>query len=250
MVGASPGDGGAPHVARLAVVVAAHAVHHLPVVPHDEVPRPPRVHVDEPRLGRVLVQVAQQDARLRHRHADDAAGVGRQVERLAAGHRMRAHQPLAHRPEHRPLLVRVVEHAERAARVHQRVLADQVLDQRLRGRVERVVGRAHVGELGVAAHRIHHPGRQQRVLGRDRPERAVGVPEHVAEVEERARGSRARAAGRPCRGWRRRSCPICRRLSSGLVMLPPRASSSAPKLRLNAICCSSVIFWSWKTSTA
>src|SRR5262245_51124826 len=44
--------------------------------------------------------------------------------------------------------------------------------------------------------------------------------------------------------------PTWRRLSSGFVMLPPRASSRLPKFWLNAICCSSVIFWSWKTSTA
>ena len=36
----------------------------------------------------------------------------------------------------------------------------------------------------------------------------------------------------------------------GLVILPPTASSISPKFRLNAICCSSVMGWSWNTSTA
>ena len=108
---------------------------------------------------------------------------------------MRAHEPLAHRPEHRPLLLRVVEHAERAARVHQRVLAHEVLDERLRVRVEIVVGRAHVGELRVAADGIHQARREQRILGGDRAERAVGMPEHVAEVEQaHARGAVERLA--------------------------------------------------------
>ena len=44
--------------------------------------------------------------------------------------------------------------------------------------------------------------------------------------------------------------PVARRLSCGFVTLPPRASSMAPKLRVNAICCSSVRSWSGKTSTA
>jgi hypothetical protein len=44
--------------------------------------------------------------------------------------------------------------------------------------------------------------------------------------------------------------PTCSRLSSGFVMVPPRASSSDPKFRLNAICRSSLIVWSWNTSTA
>src|SRR6266545_2372561 len=66
-----------------------------------------------------------------------------------------------------------------------------------------------------------------------------------------ARSREARSSGRPSLPRLETSfMPTCRRLSSGLVMLPPRASSRRPKLRLNAICCSSVICWSRNTSTA
>jgi hypothetical protein len=41
-----------------------------------------------------------------------------------------------------------------------------------------------LGELGVAALLVDHTGRQQGILGRDGAERAVGVPQHVADVEE------------------------------------------------------------------
>jgi hypothetical protein len=99
-------------------------------------------------------------------------------------HRMRPHQPLQHRLEHLLLLVGVFGEAERSARVHQRVLADEVFDLRLGLVVERVIGGAHVGELGVAALRVHHPRRQQRELCRDRAERAVGVPQAIAEIEQ------------------------------------------------------------------
>src|SRR6478736_2332875 len=47
------GDGGATHVADLALVETAHPVHHLPVVPHDEVVLSPAVDIDELRLYRM-----------------------------------------------------------------------------------------------------------------------------------------------------------------------------------------------------
>ncbi len=63
----------------------------------------------------------------------------------------------------------------------------------------------------------------------------------LPRLNKRTRESRSR--GRPSRPRLETSfMPTGRRLSSGLVMLPPRASSKAPKLRLNTICCSSVIF--------
>jgi hypothetical protein len=64
------------------------------------------------------------------------------------------------------------------------VLADQVLDEGFRLGVERVVGRAHVGELGVASAGRDGPRVEQRVFRRDDFERAVRVPETVADGEE------------------------------------------------------------------
>src|SRR5438874_2275179 len=80
-------DRGAAHVAWLALVVAAHAVHHLAVVPHDEIPYAPLVDVDELRPGGVLVQVFQQDPRLRHRHPGSRA---RAAGRRGPGSRRRS----------------------------------------------------------------------------------------------------------------------------------------------------------------
>ncbi len=135
-------------------------------------------------LRGVLVEIAQQQPRLRHRHADDAAGMRRQIQRLAAVHRMGPHQALQHRLEHLLFFLGVIEKAERSPRIHQRMLADHVLDLGLGFVVERVIGRAHVGEFGVAALGIDHPRRQQRKLRRDRPERTVGMPQAVAEIEQ------------------------------------------------------------------
>src|SRR6478752_7024719 len=75
---------GAAHVARLRLVVAAHAMHGLAVVPHHEVMQRPFVDVDELRLRGVLGEVAQQYARFRDAHASDGAGMRGQIQRLAA----------------------------------------------------------------------------------------------------------------------------------------------------------------------
>ena len=201
------GDRGAAHVARLRLVVAADPVHGLAVVPHHEVMQRPFVDVDELRLRGVLGEVAQQQPRFRHAHAEDRAGMRRQIQRLAAVHRMGAHQPLQHRLEHLLFFLGVIEEAERAARIHQRMFADHVLDLGLGFVVERVVGGAHVGEFGVAALGVHHARRQQRKLRRNRAERAIGMPQAVAEIEQMGAVIPGREACRPCRDWRRRSGP-------------------------------------------
>ena len=99
----------------------------------------------------MLGQVADEGARLGHRPADDAADVRRQIQRLAAGDRVRDHQPMLHRTQ--PVLVagRVVGEADLLARKDDGVFADQVFDLGLGRVVQRVVGGAHVGEFGVAA---------------------------------------------------------------------------------------------------
>src|SRR5690349_4245979 len=62
---------GAAHVARLRLIVAAHAMHGLPVIPHHEIMHRPSVDMDEFRPRGMLGEVAQQQARLRHAHANN-----------------------------------------------------------------------------------------------------------------------------------------------------------------------------------
>src|SRR2546427_90749 len=116
---------GAAHVARLVHGERPGAVHGTTVVPHHEVAHAPRVGVHELALRGVLREITQEGARLRHRPADDAARVRREIERLPSGRRMGAHQALAHRLEARTLLLGEVEEAELLAREDLRVLADQ-----------------------------------------------------------------------------------------------------------------------------
>jgi hypothetical protein len=58
---------------------------------------------------------------------------------------------LAHPRKLRPLVRREIGEAEQLSGAQQRVLGDEVFDLRRGFRVERVIGDAHVGELGVAA---------------------------------------------------------------------------------------------------
>jgi hypothetical protein len=95
-----------------------------------------------------------------------------------------AHQHLAHRGEPGALGVGEIREAQDLARVDLGVLADEPLARGLRLRVEGVPPGAHVRELGVAAGRRNAVGVQQGVLRGGRLERAVGVPEPVAEREE------------------------------------------------------------------
>src|SRR5271169_3316076 len=58
--GLGAGHRGAPHVARLRMVVAAYAMHGLAVVPHHEIMHGPFVDVDKFALCCMLGEVAQQ----------------------------------------------------------------------------------------------------------------------------------------------------------------------------------------------
>src|SRR5580658_3536203 len=72
---------GASHVAHLAQIVEpARAVHCGAVVPHNQVMCAPGMRVDEPRLRRVLQQIADEGACLGHRPTDDAADMRRQIQ--------------------------------------------------------------------------------------------------------------------------------------------------------------------------
>ena len=123
------GDRRAAHVARLRLVVAAHPVHGLAIVPHHEI-----VQLSICGRKRIAGWVA---CSVRSRSSSRASGTGMPIMAPACDdrysdlrpvHRMRAHQPLPHRLEHRLFFLGIVEEAQRAARVHQRMLADHVLD--------------------------------------------------------------------------------------------------------------------------
>ncbi len=79
-------------------------------------------------------------------------------------------------------VLREVLEAEVGARVHDRVVRAEVLDQSLRVGVEVVVGGAQVAELGLAAHRRYVAGVQHRVAAARVVEGGVAVPEAVAEA--------------------------------------------------------------------
>src|SRR3954467_7152423 len=64
------------------------------------------------------------------------------------------------------------------------MFADQVFDLRLGLIIEGVIGRAHVGEFGVAAFWIDEARRQQRKFRWNGTERTIGMPKAVAKIEQ------------------------------------------------------------------
>ena len=200
------------------LIETRHAMHGLAIVPDHQIPLPPLVRIDELPLRRVFDQIAQEGARLRHRPTHDGAAMRRQEQRFPSGHRMHAHQSLTHRPEHRLLVRGQLGEAQRTAREHQRMFADQVFDFGLRRIVQRVVGGAHVGEFGVSAVVNHDPPGQQRILRRYRAIRTVRMPQPVAEVEHPPPVVARQTASGPCPDWTRPACRVAGVVRCGLVM--------------------------------
>jgi hypothetical protein len=114
---------------------------------------PPAVRIDELPLCRVRDQLLDQRTALGLRHAEDAARVRGEVERLAAGLRDRADEDLRHRRHVLPLVVAEIGEAEAGARVEDRVLGDEPVEAALDRVGQRVVGGALVGEFRVSADR-------------------------------------------------------------------------------------------------
>ena len=129
----------------------------------------------------MLDQLAQQQPALGHRPVDDPRGVRGEVERPPVRARDRAHQRVDRALERVLLVLRELE-AEGLARVGDRVVHAQALEPRLRLVGQRVVGRAHVGELGVRVDGRDDLGREHRVAAGRVLERGVGVPQAVAEA--------------------------------------------------------------------
>ena len=82
----------------------------------------PAVDVDELRLCRVFHQVADEGHGFGPRPADDGADMRRHEQRLRAGDRMRAHQPVQHRDQlfdigHVQAYRGLVEHVQRVRRL-------------------------------------------------------------------------------------------------------------------------------------
>src|ERR1700722_20947551 len=91
---------------------------------------------------------------------------------------------MANRPEMVPFLGSKIEEANRFARIDERVLANEILDFRLRLVIESVIGGANIREFRLAAaSRNGSPG-QQRIARCDRAEGAVGMPQPITELEK------------------------------------------------------------------
>src|SRR5436305_15241012 len=97
-------------------VVRAAAMHRVAVVPDDEVALSPFMAVDELPLGRVLIQVVQQQATVRLRPADDVRRMRREVEALSARTGVAPHEALARRRIFLALACREFGEADLAAR--------------------------------------------------------------------------------------------------------------------------------------
>ena len=140
--------------------------------------------VDELALRGMRGQLVDELARLVVGHAADRAGVAGDVEAHAARIGQAADQHLGHRREGGAFALVEILEAELAARRHDRVLGDQPRDALLGGVRQRIVGRTHVGELGMAADRRDRARMQHRAVGRQALERRVRVPEAIAEIVE------------------------------------------------------------------
>ena len=128
-------------------------------------------------------QPVEQCAAFFRRHSDDFPGVRGQVQRLAGVLRNRAHEHLRHRRQRVALLLREVGEPQPGTRSEDGMDGHQAVEARLRFGIERVVRRAQVGELGVAADRCDRTRIEQRRARRQVLERAVGMPQPVAQLE-------------------------------------------------------------------
>src|SRR6202022_2518033 len=139
--------------------------------PDHEIADGPAVPVDELRLGGEGDQLLEQCPPLLDRPADDVRGVRSEVEAGAARVAVVADQRLPHRRQFLRDLVVEIGKADLAARAEDAVLDDEPVELALARLRQRVPGRPHIGELGLAAPDRtwgrQLAGREQRALRRD-----------------------------------------------------------------------------------
>ena len=111
------------------------------------------MRVDELPLRDMRDKLVDQRATVVLAHAEDAARMGRQVERFAPGLGDRAHDHLRYRRHSLAFLIAEVGEAEAGARVEDRMLCDERVEAALGFLRQRVVGRPLVGKLRMSADR-------------------------------------------------------------------------------------------------
>src|SRR5271166_6396481 len=97
---------------------------------------------------------------------------------------MMADQSLPHRRQFLEDFVVEIGKADLAARAEDAVFVNEPFEVALSRLGQRVPRRPQIAEFGLAAPPWNLAGRQQRAFRRDMLERAVGVPELVADVEQ------------------------------------------------------------------
>ena len=139
--------------------------------------------VNELPLGRVLDQLLEQCLALRFVHAEDAPGVGSEIQPHASGPCMSAHQGLGHGRQRLVLFVGKIGKAQFFARIHDGVLGHQPAQGLFHFICERIVSSPHVSEFGLAADRWNTARVEQRGFRGQAAERTIGMPHSVAHLE-------------------------------------------------------------------
>ena len=185
-----------------------------------------------------------EELRLGDRPAEDAARVRGQEDRLAAGYRVCAYHALTHGLEALSLFLGEVGEADLWRARKSASARNKVLDLLCFAGIGR--RRRRACRRTRCCRPLTESSMQSRIFRWNDFERAVGVPRRLPRAKRRRRSSPANA----CWSLSRLDTSanvVGRRYS--LAQARPEACSSSPR-RVNASCCSSVICWPWKTSTA
>ncbi len=140
---------------------------------------------DSRRAAGEVHQFGQQLLALAVAEARDAIGVAADGQRLSSGFRMHLHQRPQRRLRHAETVPGIgaalrVRVPQLALAVGQRVVGAEALHLHPQCRVQRIVGRPHVGEAGLAAGAGRHVAGEHSSLGLHRHVGGVLVPAHVA----------------------------------------------------------------------